>query len=138
MAEKALEPSNREILNLHQGLSSLDGVVDKAGQNTEVTRFTFDDKLSWNIAKDADIVERATVVYRKALKSLAARHGVVPGMKVTPENAASVAKYQEAEELLLDKTQPLPGILKLSRQELQNGNKIPPGVLKNLMPILTE
>jgi hypothetical protein len=138
MAEKPLTLTNRELLNLHEGLSALDGVVDKAGQNTELTRFTFDDKLSWNIAKNADLVERATIVYQKARKKEAARLAVVPGMKVTVENAAAVSKYQEEEEKLLDKTQDLTGVLKLSRRELQNGNKIPPSTLKNLMPILTD
>lgn len=138
MADKPLTLSNREILNVHEGLSSLDGVFDKAGQNTEVTRFTFDDKLAWNIAKNADIFERATVLYQKARKSTAAKLGVVPGMKVTPENAANVAKYQDEEDKLLDKTQDLSGVLKLSRKELQSGNRIPPSVLKNLMQILTE
>lgn len=138
MAEKPLTLSNREILNLKEGLSSLDGVIDKAGSNTEVTRFTFDDKLTWNIAKDLDIVERATLLYQKARRSTAAKLGVIDGMKVTQENAASVAKYQEEEDKLQDKTQDLTGVLKLSRKELQSGNKIPPSVLKNLMPILTE
>jgi hypothetical protein len=138
MAEKPLTLSNREILNLHEGLSALDGVVDRAGSNTEVTRFTFDDKLSWNIAKNLDIVERATVLYQKARKSAAGKLGVVPGMKVTPENAANVAKYQEAEDALLEKTQDLVGTLRLTRSQLQSGNKIPPSVLKNLMPLLAE
>lgn len=138
MAENALTLSNRELLNLHEGLSALDGIVDRSGQNAEVTRFKFDDKLSWNIAKAADIVERATLVYQRARKSAAANFGVVSGMKVTPENASNVAKYQEAEEALLDKTQEVQGILKLARRDLQNGNAIPPSVLKKLMPILIE
>lgn len=138
MADKTRTLTNQQIQNLHEGLAALDGVVDKAGQNTEVTRYTFEDGVAWNIAKNLDIAERAVGVINKAKASIGARLKVVKGMQLTADNAASVAKFQDELASLQEKTQDLNGLLNLSRKALQTGNKIPPSVLKNLMPILTD
>jgi hypothetical protein len=135
MADKTYELTNREIVRLAEGLRGLDGVVESAGK---LRRFDFDDNLTWDIAKNSDIVERAAKLYERARKKLAAGLEVVEGQGVTPQNAAAVAAFIAGNEELLDKTQTLAGLTRLNRKTLQSGNKIPPSIFAALMPILED
>ncbi len=134
MAEK-LQLENRAISKVREGLNALSGVSDKA---SEITRFDFDGKLVWNIAKNEDLFERAENIFLRARKALAAKHQVVEGMKLTDENAPRVALYQKELDELQDKTQELTGVLKLKRSDLEAAGVKIPSVFKCLMPILTD
>lgn len=134
MAEK-FSVTVRDALKLQEGLSALDGVADKEGK---VERFELDADLCWNAAKNRRIVDGAVETYQKAKKALGATHGVVDRMKLTEANAASVAKFIEGDEALLNKSVELTGILKLKRKELQAAGVKTPGILANLMPILSD
>ncbi len=135
MADKPITLPNRTIVKLVEGLKALDGV---SNDTAKIERYDFDESLGWNIAKDRDIFERAETVYHKAKASLAGRLGIVEQMKLTPENAPKVAEFIEKNDKLLDQTQELSGVLKLSRKALfQAGVKIP-GIYTALMPILSD
>lgn len=135
MADKSHELTNREIVRLAEGLRGLDGVVESAGK---LRRFDFDDNLTWDIAKNSDIVERAAKLYERARKRLAAGFEIVEGVSLTPQNAPAVAAYLDGNEELLDKTQTLIGLVRFNRKTLQSGNKIPPSIFAALMPILED
>lgn len=133
---KTTTMSNREILKLHEGLIALDGIASKDGS---VVRFEFDDNISWNLAKARAIVERAIEVHQRERNKLKAKYGVVDKMALTAENAPKVATFIEKNDVLLDQTNELTGILRFKRSDLQkHGNKIPPGVLMQLMPLIDE
>lgn len=133
MAKEPITLTNRDILKLHDGLTALSGVSNK---KDEITRFDFSTDLVWNIAKNETLIERAKEAFVKAKKEIAAKYGVVENMKITDANAAQVASFIDAEEKLLEKTQDVSGLLKLSRVDLQKGGLNIPGVLKLLMPLL--
>lgn len=135
MAEKPTSLTNREILRLHEGLTALDGVGAKDGS---VLRFEFDDSMAWNVAKNRRIIEEAKKNYDLACKTLAVSLKIVEGQKVTDENAERVAKFIEGCEKIRDKTQDLTGILRISRKDLQKAGVKIPGILSNLMPILSD
>lgn len=135
MAEPRITLTNRQILKLVEGLKSLDGVSNEA---QKIERFDFDENLGWNVAKDRHLCEEAEEVYKKSKASLAARLGVVENMKLTPENAAAVAKFIEQNNDRLEKTQELNGILKISRSALFKAGVKIPGIYTCLMPILVD
>lgn len=139
MAAPVTVLTNREILKLAEGLQCLDGV---SNNKDSVERYDFDAvkevDLGWNVAKSRNIVERAVEVYQRELTKRGAKFGVVSKMKLTPENAANVAKFMEEEQKLLDGTQELAGLLKISRKHLKAAGVKIPGVYVSLMPLLTD
>lgn len=135
MAAKPTTLTNREITKLFEGLRALDGTTGKDGA---VERFELDDGLSWNAAKDRAIVERAFETYTYERKKIAAKWGVVDGMKLTPENAPNVAKFAEACEELLERTNELNGLLRFKKAELLKAGVNVPSILSNLMPLIDE
>ncbi len=131
-----IDYGNTEILEIADGLAALDGVSSEAGK---IVRFKFKPGVVWDVAKDRRIFDHAAETVQKAFKSLAAQSGIVEGMKVTPENAAAVAKFVADKEEILARRQELAGVLKINLADLQeNENQIPPGVLAHLFPILRE
>lgn len=135
MAEPKITLTNKQISKSVEGLKSLDGVSNEA---QKIERFDFDENLGWNIAKNRHIFENAEEVYQKAKASLAARLGIVENMKLTSENAAAVAKFVEQNNALLEKTQELNGILKISRSALFKAGVKIPGIYTCLMPIIVD
>ena len=134
MAESPHLLSNRQILKLAEGLSSLDGVVEGG----KVVRFKLDNDTAWHVALDLEAVARAKVAYERRLKSLGAELGVVERMELTPANAANVAKYMDEQETLLEQTQDMSCLHSYCRKALQEKNAIPPSVLANLLPLLED
>lgn len=127
--------TNRQIIKLRDGLMSLDGI---AGRPNEVIRFEFDTQLSWNIAKNAGIINRAFDLYEAERNKISRDMRVQPGLPVNEANSDRVAAWSEKIETLKELQQEFRGLLKLKRAELQKGNKIPPGILANLMELLEE
>lgn len=134
MAEK-ITATNREILKIHEGIAALDGIANSEGK---VDRFDLDVDLVWNVAKNRRIIEGAVETYQKARRSLLQKHKVIDRMKITPENAANIATFQEEEEKLLEKSNELTGILKLKRSDLTKAGVRVPGILSNLILILDD
>lgn len=134
MSDAPLKLTNRQIARLAEGLKALDGVVSDGGK---ITRFKLDSDTAWNIAVNIEIVDQAIRIYERAKKTLGEQYGVVERMELTPQNAPNVASYIAAEDVLQDKIQDL-GLHIFSRKTLQEKNAIPPSVLANLKPILTD
>jgi len=136
MAEKLIL-SNRAILKIHTGLRNLDGVASEAGK---ITRFDFDENVTWNIAKNIVLVERALEAYERARKSLLAKHAIVEGVQhqITEENAGKYATFMEEIEKLKDKQVEITGVLKLKKTELKEGGLNVPSIFADLMEIIKE
>lgn len=135
MAEPVKTLTNREIVKLCDGLRCLDGVSNEA---QKIERYDFDENIGWDISKDRDKLEHAEVVYNKHKAALAARLGVVEKMRLTDENCAAVAQFVDQNETLLDKTQDITGLLKLSRKGLLKAGVKIPGIFTQLMPLLVD
>lgn len=132
----ALTLTNRQILNVRDGLKSLDGIPGKPG---EMIRFEFEPGLSWNLTKNMVIIERAVETYERERNKITKESGVTQGTSVTDANAEKVSAWKEKIDALKNEgTQELTGILKLKRSELQKAGVKFPGVLANLFPILEE
>lgn len=131
-----LSLTNREIVKLHEALVALDGLPDRDGT---VIRFKFDTKTIAALAKNRVIVERASEFYQRGRKTLGAQLGVVDRMKLSENNAASVATFIHETENLLDESHSLEGLVKVALADLlKHDNQIPPGVIANLMPLIAE
>lgn len=127
--------TNSEIKKIREGLNALSGVSNKAG---EIIRFDFPADLVWKIAKLESIFERAEETLTKARKALAAKYKIVEGEKLTPENAQRVAAFLTENDILLEQTQEINGILMLKLPDLQKAGVNIPSIFTALMRILTE
>lgn len=132
---ESLTLTNSEIKKIREGLNALSGVSNKAG---EITRFDFPTDLVWKIAKLESIFERAEETLTKARKAIAAKNKIIDGEKLTPENAPRISAFLAENDILLEQTQELNGILMLNRSELQKAGVNIPSIFTALMPILTE
>lgn len=145
--------TNRALLRLHEALNSLDG--SKTGKD-ELIPFEFTAKVSWNLAKNQVIVERAKLIFDKALRQQAAQAGVKPGESIRvgpdekpdPVRLQKFAKLQDAIEEMKDQSVDLSGLIFVTLDDLLSGpvdadgnkkhNPIPQSVRAGLVPIIKE
>jgi hypothetical protein len=126
--------TNAQLEDIVVGLSALDGLQTKDGFQP----FKFSDETVWKIAENLAEANAALTAFNLARKALAKTHGVVDRMRVTPENAASVAAFTESLDVISAKPISVE-LQKIARSELNFGskqNQIPASVLAKLRPIL--
>lgn len=143
MAEP-LTLTNRDLLALHRGLNSLDGV--RRGDGVE--GFEFDDETRWALVENAVIVGRAKEAFDRYDREAAKRFGVFEGMAKSEANGQKLAEYLEDIEQAKDRTVGVPGLTPIAREKLLTGpadgkrpprkNAIPVSVLVALRPILED
>ncbi len=150
---QSIEVLNRVMVKLHNSLSSLDG--SKQGKD-EIVPFEFAQTVSWNLTKNAVIVERAKIAYDREVRKKAREFGIMPGESIeingkeapNPEKLAKFLKHDAAVEELKDLTVTLDGLLFITLDELLNKpanadgkvlkNPIPQSVRNGLAPIIKE
>ena len=126
--------TNTQLADITAGLCQLDGIRLSADS---FKPFKFDDDTVWKIASNHGAAAQALTTFERAKKMLVAQHGMVEGMKVTPENAAQVQAFMAALDALQERPVEVPGLEKIKRSELKVGsNPIAPSTLARLMPIL--
>lgn len=136
-----------DMIRLWSALNQqLDGI--RRGKD-ELEPFAFTAKVRWNLAKNAEILERTKKRYEKVVRSIFKEHKIIPGEKMTDANRDAIAAIKDKEtdqqELEIDisglLTIPLAELLN-ERQESRDGrdvkikNEIPQSTLTALLPIL--
>lgn len=134
--------TNGQLAELAAGLASLDGLRTKPD---EFRPYKFDDEneTTWLISDNGAIVAEAVKRFNRLKKTLAVKHCITEGMKITPENAPVVAAFMTDIGELEDKQVEVIGLKKISRARLCVGkgekkNAIPPSVLMKLIPLLED
>lgn len=134
--------TNRQLIELDRGLSSLDAI--RSGRD-EIINFEFSDDTKYAIVHAAVVVRRAKETYDAFARAKAAELGVYEGLEKTQENALKVRDLNAALEAAKEKPVTLDGITPIKASDLlarpgdpkkPAKNNIPSSVLTNLWPIL--
>jgi len=145
MAEP-LEITNRALIALCRGLSSLDAVKEGT---SDIIGFAFSRDVQWRLVLASVAADGAKLAYDKIDKATAAENGVFDGMAQNDANARAIDAYTRAMEEILDKEVTIPDMPRFTLAELldrppsddkraRKTNPIANSTLRNLAPILDE
>ena len=146
-----LKITNRDLIKLDQALKCLD--CSRAGKD-EVIPFEFDARVSWSLAKNSVLVERAKLAFDRAIRQQSKQCGLTPGDSIRvgpgdnpdPELVRKFAAFEETADVLKDQETEISGLIFISLKDLltkpsnsdgkQGKNPIPQSVIIGLVPII--
>lgn len=146
-----LKITNRALVKLDEALYCLD--ASRTGKD-EVVPFVFSPKVSWALAKNAVLVERAKLAFDKAVRAQAKTLKIAPGEsikageEVSPEKRERFAAFTDAIEELRDQEVEISGLIYIKLEDLieqpaagdakAKQNTIPQSVRNKLVPIIVD
>ena len=133
-----LKLSIRTWLVVHVGLNSLDAI--REGQ--DIVALDYDAATRMTLLRTAQMIEREKALFDRLDRDAAAKHGVIEGMAVTPENAVKLDAYRREVEAARDVEVELP-VVKIKLGALLKRpdgklNRVPQSVLGRLAPIIAD